>query len=248
MRAAILLTGQMRRYTNPEVMYSMNAYFAMFEKADVFISTWSDRGVSYNHGDIKLRGDESEGITEQTLRSQYPNMVRCAIHDLRTWELTLEGCRKQVYTEGFQWNGGHIRGTVVPQFFGLWDANRLRRAYEREKGICYDIVIRVRPDVIFAPHLRSMYESITPNTIYAINNPISGTYYPKRIYDIFFFGTPAAMNGICEAYQEFEKLVNHPWHNGLNPRDACRCLYVQARFLGGAAVVNIPLDMCCVKR
>ncbi len=248
MRVAVLLTGQMRRYTDPDVIQSLTAYFAMFSKTDVFISTWSNRGVSYNHGQVQTRGDEADEITEDFLRRLYPNMVQCAIHDFAAWEAALEGCRKQVYTEGFQWNGGHIRGTVVPQFFGLWDANRMRIAHERETGAYYDVVIRVRPDVIFAPHLRSLYRSLVANTIYAINNKRSGTYYPQRIYDIFFFGTPDAMNRLCQAYENFEILVTHPWQNGLHPRDACRCLYVQARFLNGMTVVDLPQDVCCVKR
>ncbi len=178
----------------------------------------------------------------------YPQARRIAIHNLREWETTLEGCWKTVYTEGFEWNGGHIRGTVVPQLFGIWDANRLRREYEVATGAKYDLVIRCRPDVIFTPHSRSVYESVVPNTIYAINNKASGAYYPQRIYDIFFFGSPAAMDCTCQAYRCLDVLVGHPWNNGLHPRDACRCLYIQARFMMGLGVTDIPADLCKVVR
>lgn len=248
MRVAVLLTGQMRRYTDPEVLHSLQKYWSLFDAVDVFISTWSDRGVSYNHGDMRVRGDEGDRVTEAELRRIYPQTRGIAVHDIKVWETGLKGVWKTVYTEGFEWNGMKIRGTVVPQLFGLWDANRLRREYEMSTGVSYDLVIRCRPDVVFVPHSRSLYESAAPNTVYAINNVASGTYYPQRVYDIFFFGDAAAMQGICEAYPRLEELVAHPWDNGLNPRDACRCLYIQARFLNGSNVVDIPFDICKVAR
>jgi hypothetical protein len=248
MKVAILLTGQMRRYTDAEVQHSLQKYLGLFDSADIFISTWSDRGVSHNHGDVKWRGDEKDGITEAELRRIYPLAKRIAIHDLAAWERSLEGCWKTVYTEGFEWNGLPIRGTVVPQLFGLWDANRLRCEYEAVTGARYDLVIRCRPDVVFAPQSRSLYESAIPNTVYAINCKSTGAYYPQRIYDIFFFGDPKAINQLCEAYKNLDTLVAHPWNNGLHPRDACRCLYVQARFLGGAGIVDLPFELCKVVR
>lgn len=242
------MTGQMRRFTDPDVLQSLHAYFQMFDAVDVFVSTWSDRGVSHNHGQVVGRGDAEDVITEADVRRVFPQTRAARIHDLKTWVTRLEGCRKTVYTEGFEWNGMRIRGTVVPQLFGLWDANQLRCEYQGRTGVAYDRVIRCRPDCLFVHHSRDLYESVIPNTVYAINNRASGTYYPQRVYDIFFFGTPAAMDGLCRAYEDFEALVNHPWNNGLHPRDACRCLYVQARFRLGMAVADVGLDVCTVKR
>jgi hypothetical protein len=247
-RVAILLTGQMRRYTDPDVQHSLHSYFALFDAVDIFVSTWSDRGISYNHGDMRIHGDEGDAITEEKVRSAFPQTRSVVIHDLKAWEAKLEGCWRAVYTEGFQWNGGHIRGTAVPQLFTLWDANKARQTYQQEKGIQYDLVIRVRADALFIPHSRSLYERVLAGEIHAINNPTSGTYYPQRIYDIFFFGTPEAMDVACEAYPNLPQLVAHPWQNGLHPRDACRCLYVQTRFVGGLGVCDIPLDICKAKR
>ncbi len=247
-RVAILLCGQMRRFQDPAVLASLHSFFRLFDTVDIFISTWSDRGISYNHGQERRHGDEGDHITEAMLRATYPTLKAVAIHDLKTWETTLSGCWKSVYTEGFPWNGGHIRGTVVPQLFTLADANRLRKEYAEAHGIQHDIVIRCRPDTLFQPHSRSIYEATKPNTIYAINNKATGTYWPQRIYDIFFFGTAAAMDVVCDAYAHLDQLTAHPWQNGLHPRDCCRCLYVQARFQYGLAVVDMPVDLCTVVR
>jgi hypothetical protein len=247
-RVAILLSGQMRRYTDPDVLHSLHRFWSLFDHVDVFISTWSDRGVSYNHGHMKSHGDETDGVTEAELRRIYPQARRIRIHSLGEWERGLEGVWKSVYAEGFEWNGMHIRGTVVPQLFGIWDANQQRLAYQAETGAQYDLVIRCRPDTIFVPHSRSIYESAATNAIYAINNRSTATFYPQRIYDIFFFGSSKAMDAVCEAYKELPELLRCPWDNGLHPRDACRCLYVQARFQHGLEVVDLPLDVCAVKR
>jgi hypothetical protein len=251
MRVAVLMTGQMRRWTDPDVLQSIQRFFGLFgpiDTVDIFVSTWSDRGVSYNHGDVKLRGDEGDIVTAEAIRSVYPQVRGVAVRDRKEWEGTLQGVWKSVYTEGFEWNGMTIKGTVVPQLFGIWDANRMRKEYARTTGTTYDLVIRCRPDVVFRDFTRSLYESCVSNTIYAINNKASGTYYPQRIYDIFFYGSEAAMDVVCEAYEVLDKLVAHPWQNGLHPRDACRCLYVQARFVGGLAVQDILADVCAVKR
>jgi hypothetical protein len=160
----------------------------------------------------------------------------------------LDGIWRAVYTEGFQWNGMNIKGTVVPQLFGIWDANESRKAWASLNSVAHDLVIRVRPDALFIPHSRSLYDSVLSGEIHAINNQASGTYYPQRIYDIFFFGKPGAMDIVCDAFRNLPALVAHPWQNGLHPRDACRCLYVQARFVGGLGVHDIPLDICKVKR
>ncbi len=234
----------MRRYTDPDVLQSLKTYFARFPALDIFVSTWSDRGVSHNHGQAVYRGDEKDVVSESVIRQHFPQVRGVRIHDSAVWEAQLRGAWKTVYEEGFEWNGMQIRGTVVPQLFTLWDANEMRKA----AGASHDVVIRVRPDVLFRDHSRSLYDSVAPNTIYAINNRRTGTFYPQRIYDIFFFGTADAMDGVCEAYRNFDRLIEHPWQNGLHTRDACRCLYVQARFFGCTAVVDLDVDVCAVKR
>jgi hypothetical protein len=238
----------MRRYTDPDVQHSLHSYFTLFDHVDLFVSTWSDRGISYNHGDMRLRGDEGDVVTEEKVRRAFPQTRSVVIHELKAWEARLEGCWKQVYTEGFEWSGMKIKGTVVPQLFTLWDANEAKKRHEIQHGITYDLVLRVRPDALFVPHSRSLYERVATGEIHAINNPASGTFYPQRIYDIFFFGAPKAMDILCDAYKNLPVLLEHPWQNGLHPRDACRCLYVQARYVGGLGVCDIPLDICKVKR
>lgn len=253
MRAAILLCGQMRRYEDADVLNSLHRFFDLFDVCDLFVSTWDVRGVSYNHGDVRHRADEGDAVSGETLRRAYGARLRSArIHDDAIWSAGLEGIARRVFEEGFEWSGMRIKGTSIPQLFTLWDANRMRKEYERETGARYDVVIRCRPDVLFSEEglHRRWFEVVRADagTIYAINCPRTGAFYPNRVYDIFFYGSGAAMDAICDAYWSVDALVSHPFQNGLHPRDVCRMLYVQAVHQHGLKVADVDCEICAVKR
>jgi hypothetical protein len=245
MKAAILLCGQMRTWKYPAVLQSLLRFFAGFETCDLFVSTWDEQGVSYNHGTILNDQNSQQKITESSIRDTYPGVRDVAIHSLTAWESTLSTEYMRIYKEGFMWNGGHIRGTVVPQLFTLWDANRLRKAHERQSGTRYDVVIRCRPDVRMHIDAGQWIDGFPG--ISSINNPASGTFFPNRIYDIFFYGPSRAMDALCDAYNHLEFLEAHTFQNGLDKRDACRILRVQA-LVHDIPVRDIPFDVCHVMR
>ena len=252
MRAAILLCGQMRRYEDADVLNSLHRFFHLFEHCDVFVSTWNRRGVSHNHGNTIHRPDEEDIVSGEALQRAYGPWLRAAaIHDSGVWSAGLQGVPRQIYEEGFEWTGMKIKGTSIPQLFTLWDANRLRKDYERSTGTRYDVVIRCRPDVQFdeeeAFHQR-WFRNIDPRTIYAINCRRTGAFFANRIYDIFFYGCSQAMDAVCDAYYQVEELVRHPFQNGLHPRDVCRMLYVQANQQYGLSVADVDCELCKVKR
>lgn len=259
-RIALLVAGQMRSVEDPDVRASLRRFladsFGAGVQVDVFVSTWSIHGTSHNHGHPVDRGFATNTVTAQKLLtwfedSQGPIAMTLRsheIHDLAAWEATLSPTYRQVYTEGFQWRGMSIKGTVVPQLFTLWDANRLRTHYERQTGVRYTCVMRVRPDVMFRSPLNPV--DWTPEAlqqcIYAIN--CANAWHPQRIYDIFFYGGPTAMTCLCDAYNHLEALVAHPFQNGLHPRDCCRILYVQAAEVHGLVVRDLPYNVCEIRR
>lgn len=55
------------------------------------------------------------------------------------------------------------------QFYSMWYAAQLKRQYELEHGFEYDLVIRLRTDLMFLKHLR-VPETIAPNTLYSVSN------------------------------------------------------------------------------
>ncbi len=245
MKAAILLCGQMRTFRAPDVLQSLLAFFKQFEVCDLFISTWDTVGVSYNHGMGGDTPDSQQSVFESLLRATYPGIKGVSVHSLADWEARLSPAFSRMYTEGFQWSGMNIKGSMVPQLFTLWDANRLRKLHERQTGSRYDAVIRCRPDVCMRHDAGRWIDSF--GGISAINNPASGTFYPHRIYDIFFWGPSRAMDALCDAYNHLEMLEAHSFTNGLHPRDVCRILFVQA-LIHGIPVRDIAEDLCVVRR
>jgi hypothetical protein len=233
----------MRTYRDPAVLDSLLRLFASFDECDIYVSTWITCGVSYNHGHIIRIGNEHDRVTEEDIRTLYPRVQAVEVLDFQHWLTTLSATYRRIYEEGFYWNGMHIRGTAVPQLWALWNANRLRCESKRT----YDCVMRVRPDAIFSmPIPKEILEDT--EGIWAINCMATGTYYPQRIYDIFFFGSPRNMTATCDAYNHLESLIAHPFSNGLHPRDVCRLLYVQTTHMHGIRVKDLPLDVCVVKR
>jgi hypothetical protein len=245
-RIAICLSGQMRTFDHPQVMASFRAFVASLGEVDLFVSTWSDRGISYNHGHPR-HDNAGRTITEEMIRETYAgfNLVSIQIRDYAEWQTRLRPTYATILREGFQWNGMRILGTVVPQLFTIWDANMLRRASGRD----YDWVFRVRPDLMFDIGVsKGLLESCNPSAIYGINAPAAGVFWPNRIYDVFFFGGPAAMDVTCDAYNNIEAAIQHPFTNGLHPRDACRILYVCTAVLGGTVVRDLNRVVCSIHR
>ena len=254
-RIAICLSGQMRTFDHPAVQASFRTFLqGLGAHVDLFVSTWSDRGVSYNHGAHQNPNNASISplpqpkITEELIRSVYAdlNVISVQIRDYAEWKTRLRPTYAAVLREGFQWNGMRIAGTVVPQLFTIWDANMLRRG----TGKTYDWVFRVRPDLMFdcRHNAAALLASLDPKHVHAINAPTTRVFWPQRIYDIFFFGGPVAMDVACDSYIHIDTAIQHPFTNGLHPRDACRILYVCTALLGGTHVRDIDRVVCEIYR
>lgn len=243
-RIALLMCGQMRLFDHPRVVGAFRDFVGALgcgsdggtATIDLFVSTWSDRGVSYNHGHpLHAHTANNATITESDIRRVYePTGVRIAgikVRNYAEWRARLRPTYAAMEREGFVWNGMNIRGTMVPQLFTLWDANMMRCS---AGGQTHDLVIRIRPDLLYnLTHAGPLLVTpVVPNTVTGINSPAAGVFWPQRIYDIFFWGTAAAMDNVCDAYNNVEAAVAHPFNNGLHPRDACRILYVQAALIG----------------
>lgn len=246
MRAAILLCGQMRTHDHPVVMQSFRVFLQQFQEFDIFIATWRKRGISHNHGNPIFTGAEEDCVLEHTLFQMYPNVRGIEIHEEESWVSTLSEEFRQLYQTGYEWCNLKIKGTSVPQLFMLQRANSLRKHYEEVSDTKYDIVIRCRPDVRFDHALPAKYLQDL-NAIYAINNRMSGTFFPNRIYDIFFYGSSNTMDILCEAYHHIGELIRLPVHHGLHPEDTCRILFLWA-YLHKISVCDIELDICQIVR
>jgi len=244
MKTALVLSGQLRTFHHPAVLTSLRTFIEQFVECDVFVSVWDKVGFSYSHGDGKITSNATDPVIAEQIQAALPNVKGIHIERESDWLPTIPAKYKAIYAEGFRWAGMNIKGTVVPQLYKIWDGNRLKSEYEKTHGFVYDLVIRSRPDNLYLSNIKTKYLSDL-SKIYAINCP--GTFYPNRIYDIFFFSNSANMDALTDAYNHIHELEIHPFFNGLHARDACRILRVQA-LNADIPVVDMDHDVCTVFR
>lgn len=245
LKVALVLSGQMRTFDHKEVVAALRRYVSEPLQCDVFASVWDRRGYSYCHGDGVKSAQADDIVTPNMLHAAYPNLKRVHIESIDSWIETLPTPLRVMYDEGYVWDGMKITGTFVPQFYKIWDANRLKQEYELEMGFQYDVVIRCRPDNLFeCEFLRDDLLNVA-NQVYAINSPPH--YWPNRVYDIMFFSDSPTMDKLANAFWELETLSRHPFQNGLHAKDACRMLYAQC-LRKNIQVRDLPNSICVVKR
>lgn len=254
MRIAVLLAGEMRNYDNPKILAALSKHLFAHHECDVFISTWDRRGESYNQGNgsgAEAKAVAQRRVTPSAIEATYKYIgarhVEVKMEEERVWSSGLPTHLSTFYSRGYDWNGVHYKGTSVPQFYKIADTCRMKSAYEAAGGFTYDLVLRTRPDNIFRVDFTPSV--LPPDVVCAINCPQPhGTFWPHRIYDIFFYGSSAAMDVVAGgAYDEYMDNVSHPFNNGLHAEDSCRLLFVQAA-RHGIRVGDLNYDVVMVER
>jgi len=247
MRVAVLLSGQMRTFD--QVVENLYNNLIKPYNADIFISTWAKRGHSYNHGtlpDPEVKERATDVITQDMLvRTYKTNLIATEIENVETYEQTMPDAYKDIYINGFTWAGLKLTGTCVLQFYKMQRVNQLKLDYEKANNFKYDLVIRCRPDnIMFAPLSPRYLDNLRTN-IYGIN--CQGTFYPNRIYDIFFYSSSENMDYMATIYNNICALEKNGFENGLDHRDPCRLLYIHAR-LHNLNVVDMDYNPCFIQR
>lgn len=230
-RVAILMAGEMRNYDTNDLLNLNNANFYDRFDYDIFVSTWSKRGSSPYHQSITKKPYADFIVTETDIRNSYKNIKGIHIENFDKWLQQTHPKYKEIYDKGIEILGTKhvIKCTVFPQFYKIWDANEMKKKYEKMNNFKYDIVFRIRPDMGFVEPIPSAYlgdfEKDTSNLkIWTMNPPKN--FYPKRIYDIFFYGNSTSMDLMCSQWNNIVQIIQHPYDNGLLSRDSCRVLYV----------------------
>jgi hypothetical protein len=242
-KIAILMCGQMRNYDNIDmVKNNKNLLFNKFN-CDIFVSTWNKRGYSPYHNLVSEKSYAKDDFSDpDEIYKYYENVRAVNIENFDKWIDNLDPVYKSIYEEGIILDNRKLKGTIVPQFYKIWDANRLRLEYEKEKGFEYDIVIRFRPDMALVEPIPSEFienydENFMENKIINLNPP--KIYWEKRIYDIFFFGSGKSMTILANQYKNISTYIHNVYDNKLCKNDSCRILYLAA-ITNNLKVVDIP--------
>lgn len=187
-------------------------------KADVFIETWDNYyewpGVCGGSFVQRLFGNDifkispkclsSEELFKNNLPNTYKKLIspivkKISINDITS---TYDVVQMSVNSEdAFSKNvlkDMDVTGMFVPNqyrmFYLMYKVNELMHLYEKSSNILYDVVIRVRPDVVFEAHpILTGYSDIKENEVLM-----------KWIYlgldDSFFAAKPSAMDKLLSLW------------------------------------------------
>lgn len=193
---ALCISGQMRSYK--KCYGYLKEYIIEPLEPDIFIDTWRERGGSTkaSHG-----SKASERVTETTLERLYsPKMVR------------IEDFDDQYYTkkdsvevpEAIQARGS--KGNI-PLFYKMKGCNDMKTEYERENDFLYDIVIKLRPDMLIGQEI--------PREV--LNNPHilwfsdAGVDLERMVSDKYFVSSSENMDYCTSVWDH----LNEYWANPL---------------------------------
>jgi hypothetical protein len=218
MKIACLISGQLRA-VDPILINKGLHLFCHGHDVDFYIDIWDFFGVSMAHNPERLT-QRTEGrneivpYLEKITKGLRINDIR--IYSYESWKEQLSGSYRGLHSE----LSSTLYRHMLPQLF------LMQQSFARlsSPGL-YNVVARLRPDNLF---VLPFIEAVPPNEIRTINFGRHGSYYPNRIYDIFF-----AMHGASAI--EYSKIWDEIFENislesgcTLKKPDACRILYNHA--------------------
>lgn len=199
MNIAILISGHIRDCNTDNINENIiNTLKSSGYNVDVFVSTWSinERRLG---GAMYLDDKVTENISKL-------NPVKIEIEDNKRHDFLHR--YKSVILH--QHMSTETCADAVSQLYKLYKCIELMRSYSNENNKKYDIVIKIRPDIIYFNKI-----SITDIDKCLNNNCVYMAEWHKRyenvtmkIMDCFFFGNIEVMNTICNSYQHIPEYID----------------------------------------
>lgn len=252
-KVCVLMAGEMRSFDCPDLVKDNSLHLINKLNADVFVSTWDHRGTSFNHGNGSNEG-ASNCVIKEELYKLYPNTKGINIESYDEWVSNLDPNMRSSLKKGFYNNGSTVLcpNTIYPQLYKVWDANRMKVAYEHKFKFEYDLVIRLRPDTWLLEPIPSenlsdfiKLDGNPSGKLWHMNPP--GIYEGGRVYDIFYYGNSHTMNVLADTWKCVMDLVRMPCDLVLPDVSTCRVLYQQA-IRENIDVIDIPRSLGDVYR
>ncbi len=142
MRVALCLSGQMRTYK--QAYKNLKKYILKPLKPDVFIHTWEYSGIT-NRSKLSSKNKYGEKITYRQLKKLY-NPKKAVIEKFYDeYYDELEGIK---FPKKLKKDNPTKTYADLPLFYKIKKCNDLKKEYEEKHGFKYDIVIRMRPDLM----------------------------------------------------------------------------------------------------
>lgn len=194
MKIAVLLTG-MPRYLEQSKLYSRNLFKG--HEVDYFCHAWFDKTKKTEEKSWHKTEIKTDLNTEQKIIDNY-NPKSYLIEPQRQFELPRN------YNYNTSWPQPFF--IVYSHFYSVKTANLLRRIYEKENNIKYDLVIKLRYDVVIANKVD--WTSYDLNKLYVHNNCNCwyDLYDDVSFNDMIAFSSPENMNVYCDTFYNIDKI------------------------------------------
>ena len=216
MKVLLLFSGQIRPI-DPEVFNKSLLFFIGDNEVDVSLTYWNKPGYSMNHNLNKNL--EVEINLNNYIEKAFKNTNIISNKIISENELTQYKIQNQISNcSSYNSRTKHS----VKQLFMIYKSITQNYLFD------YDVIVRCRYDSVFLATFE--VDGLAENFIYNINN--GNAYYPNRIYDIFFYGTPKSFDKLKYSFLNIENYLNSDFDNGLDKRDACRLLYLSSTVNG----------------
>lgn len=189
MRIALCISGQSRNWKRCYQSWIDN--IGHLGEIDIFYHFWD-----YN----TLPAAAVSMIDDGILRHEpiHPLDI-CDMHDtLLPKKHSIEG--HKIHTHDSVKNS--IAWWTRDQFYSLKKAAMLKREYELENNFEYDLVFRLRADLLLETRIAEFTE-IKPNTIYTCINSHDKKYKAFRVGDIFYFADSYTYDQVSDFYDVF---------------------------------------------
>lgn len=240
MKVAFLFSGQYRNIPNKLFQSSITNLVENINYG-IFCYSWDEIGESLDHGRYKPKiNSEVNSFLEIKTRFKDFNLVNLKTESYKEFKRNISKNHLRILN-----SKKYHRGTInsLPQIYTLSKCYELFLPFQNE----YDLVFRCRFDSIFI-HPLDIYpltKYIDEETIYNLN--FGRAYYPSRVYDIFFGGSPKSMRFIKDIWSSIPFLVENEFNNKQDKRDACRLIYLSAH-LNKIKVSSLKTRICDIYR
>lgn len=202
MKVAVILTGHMRSWE--QVFPNFKEKIIDRYNPDVFIHTYSDEGWWTPGDKVTETGvfDESPDIDVGAIIKQYqPKDIR-----LEDWNKSLSedipSLNKHFEERGKNYpNFAHKPRNILSMFYKLSAGVNLMNTYAALNGIQYDLVIRMRPDMIIDD-----LPDFEPNTFYTLAHK---NHIGQGTGDMIQIGSVLQMSLFALLPQNIDTIYNH---------------------------------------
>lgn len=98
----------------------------------------------------------------------------------------------------------------LSQFYGIMRSARLKKEFEIDNDLMYDVVVRARYDAVYETRISDSYQTVTPNTMHGFHFGWHESSNRGRMGDISWFSDSMTYDIISDYYLNLS-LIDKKW-------------------------------------